>query len=175
VAGEGAQLAADLGELLPGAVSVDHIGSTAVPGLPAKDCLDVMVQVGDLDEPGVASVLEARRFRRRPEPWNQQETSYGIAYRKEVFAPAAGARSCNIHIRQQAARTSLRAAVPRLSAGGCWAAHAWGRFKVRLACSVPDLADHGQIKAPAQKILMQSAEVWARDHGWGQADVLGAR
>ena len=44
----------------------------------------MMVQVGDLDEPGVASVLEARRFRRRPEPWNQQETSYGIAYRKQV-------------------------------------------------------------------------------------------
>jgi dephospho-CoA kinase len=56
-----------------------------------------------------------------------------------------------------------------------WAAHAWGRFKVRLVCSVPDLVDYGQIKAPAQEILMQSAEVWARDHGWGQADVLGAR
>ena len=35
-AGEGAQLAADLRELLPGAVSVDHVGSTAVPGLPAQ-------------------------------------------------------------------------------------------------------------------------------------------
>ncbi len=34
-------------------------------------------------------------------------------------------------------------------------AEAWGRFKTRLAQSVTDLADYGQIKAPAQEILMR--------------------
>lgn len=151
-AGEGAQLATDLRELLPGAVCVDHIGSTAVPGLPAKDCLDVMVQVDHLDESGVASVLEARRFRRRPEPWNQQETSYGIPYPKQVFAPAAGARPCNIHVRQHGGRNVRYALVFRdYLRADAHAADVWGRFKVRLACSVPDLADYGQIKAPARK------------------------
>ena len=46
------------------------------------------------------------------------------------------------------------------------AAGAWGRFKIRLAQSVTDLADYGQIKAPAQEILMESALRWARDQGW---------
>jgi hypothetical protein len=52
-----------------------------------------MVQVGDLDKPGVASVLEARRFRRRPEPWNQQETSCEdrlTASRSSLLRPAPG-------------------------------------------------------------------------------------
>ena len=34
--------------LVPAAVAIDHIGSTSVPGLPAKDCLDLMVQVVEL-------------------------------------------------------------------------------------------------------------------------------
>jgi GrpB-like predicted nucleotidyltransferase (UPF0157 family) len=46
------------------------------------------------------------------------------------------------------------------------AACAWGRFKTRLAQSVRDLADYGQIKAPAQEILMQSAQRWAIDQDW---------
>jgi GrpB-like predicted nucleotidyltransferase (UPF0157 family) len=175
-AGEGANLAAGLRELLPGAVRVDHIGSTAVPGLSAKDCLDVMVQVHRLDESGVASVLDARGFRRRPEPWNQQETSCGITYRKQVFGPAAGARSCNIHVRQQGGQNVRYALLFRdYLRADPRAADAWGRFKVRLASSVHDLADYGQIKAPAQEILMQAAEVWARDCGWGRGHVLDAR
>jgi GrpB-like predicted nucleotidyltransferase (UPF0157 family) len=124
----------------------------------------------------VAIALEAGRFRRRPEPWNRQETSYGIAYRKQVFAPAVGARSCNIHVRQQGGQNVRYALLFRdYLHANARAADARGRSKVRLARSVRDLADYGQIKAPAQEILMQSAEVRAREHGWGRLDVPGAR
>jgi hypothetical protein len=37
-----------------------------------------MVQVRDLAS-GVGAVLEGQGYRRRPEPWNQQETSFGTA------------------------------------------------------------------------------------------------
>lgn len=47
-AAEGQEMAAELARLLPDALAVDHIGSTAVPGLPAKDCIDVMVRVDSL-------------------------------------------------------------------------------------------------------------------------------
>jgi GrpB-like predicted nucleotidyltransferase (UPF0157 family) len=43
-ASEGEALVARLALLVPTAVAIDHIGSTAVPGLPAKDCLDVMIR-----------------------------------------------------------------------------------------------------------------------------------
>jgi len=39
-AAEGADLVDRLRQLVPSATAVDHIGSTAVPGLCAKDCLD---------------------------------------------------------------------------------------------------------------------------------------
>jgi GrpB-like predicted nucleotidyltransferase (UPF0157 family) len=42
---EGAALAERLHRLIPGAAAVDHIGSTPVPGMPAKDCIDAMVRV----------------------------------------------------------------------------------------------------------------------------------
>lgn len=41
-----------------------------------------------------------------------------------------------------------------------------GAFKQRLARSVPDLLDYGQIKAPATEILMIAAERWAAATGW---------
>lgn len=163
---EGALLAARLRELLPGAVGVQHIGSTSVPGLAAKDCLDLMVQVNELDS-GIAAVLERQGYRRRLEPWNQQEVSFGTPCRKQVFAPAAGDRPCNIHVREHGGPNVRYALLFRdyLTADSR-AAGAWGRFKMRLAQSVSDLADYGQIKAPAQEILMQSAERWARDECW---------
>ena len=165
-ADEGALIVSKLRDLLPGAVSVQHIGSTSVPGLAAKDCLDLMVQVRDLDN-GVAAVLERQGYRRRLEAWNQQEVSFGTLCHKQVFAPAPGGRPCNIHVRVRGAPNVRYALLFRdyLTADG-QAASAWGQFKTRLAQSVTDLADYGQIKAPAQEILMQSAERWARDQGW---------
>jgi GrpB-like predicted nucleotidyltransferase (UPF0157 family) len=50
---EGEQPGRALRGLLPGAVRVEHFGSTSVPGLPAKDCIDLMVQVADLGESDV--------------------------------------------------------------------------------------------------------------------------
>ncbi len=48
---------AELIGVLPGNARVEHIGSTAVPGLAAKDCIDIAVV---LDEPATArNVLEA--------------------------------------------------------------------------------------------------------------------
>lgn len=173
---EGALLVAQLRELLPEAVSIEHIGSTAVPGMAAKDCLDLMVQVTDLENCGVATALERHGYRRRPEPWNQQENSFGVTCRKQVFAPAPGGRPCNIHVRQQGGLNVRYALLFRdYLAADADAARSWGRFKIRLAETVTDLADYGQIKAAAQEILMQSAERWARDERWQLSQWTSAR
>lgn len=49
-----------------------------------------------------------------------------------------------------------------------------GAFKKRLAVSVPDLLDYGQIKAPATQLLMAAAERWAADCGWKPTPSLTA-
>ena len=148
-------------------VAVDHVGSTSVPGLSAKDCIDMQVRMGSIDEVRDVGMFAAIGFRCRPEPWNRFEVSGGVRCRKLVFAPPIGVRSCNVHLRESTGpnaryallfRDYLRADEP--------ARRAWGAFKQRLAVSVPDLMDYGQIKAPATDILMAAAERWAVDTGW---------
>jgi GrpB-like predicted nucleotidyltransferase (UPF0157 family) len=47
------------GELGPAALRIDHIGSTAVPGLPAKPIIDIHVGVADVeDEPSYVPAIE---------------------------------------------------------------------------------------------------------------------
>jgi GrpB-like predicted nucleotidyltransferase (UPF0157 family) len=112
-------------------------------------------------------VLEGHGYRLRPEPWNQHESSFGFTYRKQVLAPAPGGRPCNIHVRQLGGLNVRYALLFRdYLTADTDAARAWGQFKLRLAESVTDLADYGQIKAAAQEILIQSAERWARDRRW---------
>jgi dephospho-CoA kinase len=161
-------LAAELREALgEGVVGIDHVGSTSVPGLAAKDCIDVQVRVAMIDEPQIVALFGAIGFRCRPELWNRSEVSAGREYRKLVFAPPAGARSCNVHVRECAGGNARYALLFRdyLRADG-EARQAWGAFKQRLAISVPNLMDYGQIKAPATEILMAAAERWAADSGW---------
>ena len=59
------------------AVRVSHVGSTSVPGLAAKDCIDVQVEVRALHAELIADRLGRIGFRLRPEPWNQLETTPG--------------------------------------------------------------------------------------------------
>ena len=148
-------------------VAIDHVGSTSVPGLPAKDCIDVQVRVAVLDPARIVSRFSAIGFRCRPEPWNRSEVSAGTAYRKLVFAPPVGARTCNVHVRESRAGNARYALLFRdFLRADDGARQAWGAFKQRLAASVPDLLDYGQIKAPATEILMAAAERWATETDW---------
>ncbi len=158
------QLHGQLGDL---PVAIDNVGSTSVPGLPTKDCIDVQVRARSIDETRDAALFAAIGFRCRPEPWNHVEVSGGIRCRKLVFAPPIGARPCNVHLWEGAGpnaryallfRDYLRADEP--------ARRAWGAFKQRLAVSAPDLSDYGQIKASATDVLMAAAERWAAATGW---------
>jgi dephospho-CoA kinase len=162
------RIARTLGDLLgETAVAIDHVGSTSVPGLAAKDCIDVQVRVRTLDDEALAGLFEEGGFRCRPEPWNRAEVTGGREFRKLVFAPPTGARPVNIHIREAAGANARFALLFRafLSAEDD-SRRAWATFKRRLAVSVPDLLDYGQIKAPATEILMAAAERWATATGW---------
>jgi GrpB-like predicted nucleotidyltransferase (UPF0157 family) len=163
------RLRAALGE---SALAIDHVGSTSVPLLAAKDCIDVQVQVREQEprEAHYSPLLAGLGFRCRPEPWNRAEASSGRRCAKLVFAPPPGARVCNVHLRPTGAANARYALLFRdyLRADSA-ARSAWGAFKVRLAHSVPDLGAYGQIKAPATEVLMGAAERWAVATGWDVA------
>ncbi|TDD11119.1 GrpB family protein [Nonomuraea diastatica] len=165
------QLAGTLqGALGDQARAIDHVGSTAVPGLAAKDCVDIQVLVDAIDENRQTALLAAIGFRCRPEPWNRAEVSGGQECRKLVFAPPVGARRSNIHLREMGGPNVRFALLFRDYLRADEAARlAWGAFKKRLALSVSDLIGYGQIKAPATAVLMMAAERWAAETGWQPA------
>lgn len=90
------RIAAVLG---PVAEHIDHIGSTAVPGLVSKDCIDIQIRVARLDEELIVPPFAELGFRLRPEPCNQVETTAGRQWPKLAFAPPAGERAVNVHVR----------------------------------------------------------------------------
>ncbi|WP_335983025.1 GrpB family protein [Streptomyces sp. CA2R106] len=101
-----------------------------------------------------------------PGTWNRIEVSGGQRCRQLVFAPPVGARSWNVHLREGAGANARFALLFRdFLRADEGARRAWGAFKQRLALSVPDLADYGQIKAPATEVLMAAAERWAAATG----------
>jgi GrpB-like predicted nucleotidyltransferase (UPF0157 family) len=161
-------LAAEIRGALGGqAVAVDHVGSTSVPGLAAKDCIDVQVRVRLIDEQRLVALFGGIGFRYRPEPWNRAEAVDGRQFPKLVFAPPAGARTANVHVRQCGGGNARFALLFRdYLRSDADARRAWGAFKKRLSASVPNLLDYGQIKAPATGILMAAAERWAAETGW---------
>ena len=94
------------------AVRIDHIGSTAVPGLDAKDVIDVQVTVASLEvadeltEDLLARRLSAGRgdHRRRAKPDARSTdasstTSDTTLWHKRFHASADPGRPTNVHIR----------------------------------------------------------------------------
>jgi len=172
-AGEFTRLAEELAHLLGGLVgSIDHVGSTSVPGLAAKDVIDVQVRLPVLDEALLTSRLVPAGYRQRPEAWNRQEISAGERCAKLVFAPAVGARAANIHIRPLGGANTRWALLFRdyLRADDDVRA-SWGAFKTELAATTTDLQRYGQVKQPAMAVLLAGAERWAADQAWAPSSV----
>ena len=149
--------------------AIDHIGSTAVPGLVAKDVIDVQVRVPALDRDGVAAAFTHAGYRRRPEPWNNVESTRTGDVAKLVFAGATHRRLCNIHVRVD----GTTGATDGLLCRDCLRSEAglrdtWSEFKTALADSVieGDLLAYGRVKQPAWRVLMQTADTWAHQAGW---------
>lgn len=88
------------------AVGVQHIGSTSVPGLAAKDVIDLQVGVGSLagaDEPAFVAALADAGFPRvdgvaqdRPKPSLPDPAQW----RKRFHASADPGRAANLHVRE---------------------------------------------------------------------------
>jgi GrpB-like predicted nucleotidyltransferase (UPF0157 family) len=161
-------LAAALGEL---AVRIDHIGSTAVPGLAAKDVIDIQVSVRAL-EPAVAAALAGLGYEQRPgivgDHRPPQAAGPDSDWQKWFFRPPAGQRRTNLHVRV-AGRPNQRYPLlfrDYLRAHPA-AAEAYGLIKQQLARHHPDDMDaYYDIKDPACDLIWVAAKAWAAASGW---------
>lgn len=78
---------------------IDHIGSTSVPGLPAKDLVDIQIVVDDLAAAAqVAERAPAAGFARVPGEWFGMDR-FGRLHREEVMVDADPGRPANVNVR----------------------------------------------------------------------------
>ncbi len=163
---------------LPEVLAIDHIGSTLVPGLVAKDVIDVQVRVSVIDELAIAPGFAAAGFRCRLETWNREEATRQGPEAKLVFAPPPGGRPANLHVRRAGGAGARDALLFRDHLRSTSSARdAWGAFKQSIVDVVPgiDLIGYGRIKQPAWLVLMPAADAWAAETGWGVGGRLARR
>ena len=84
------------------ALRIDHIGSTAVPGLPAKDVIDIQISVAALDAALIAA-MTAAGYRQSLRNLGDHQPPHFVGppedWKKLFFNPPAGQRRTNTHVR----------------------------------------------------------------------------
>lgn len=167
----GGRIRAALGDL---ALRVDHIGSTSVPNLAAKDIIDIQVTLPDFEQlENVKTKLETAGFEFRvfgiydhvPAGWDTTEQEWEKAFFREKEG-----RRVNLHVRAQG-RANQRYALlfrdflranPKAAAG-------YAAVKVQLARyfgHLDDITPYVDIKDPVVDIIIAQAEEWAERTGW---------
>jgi len=154
---QGATLRAALGDV---AVRIDHIGSTAVPGLAAKPVVDIQVSVRSLEP---------------VDPFREPLERIGYVYRadnpertKRYFREPPGHRRTHIHVRQLG---SFSQQVPLL-------------FRDYLRSHPPAAAEYAEVKRRCAALfrndrqgyveakdsfvweVIRNADAWAQRIGW---------
>ncbi|TDE07399.1 dephospho-CoA kinase [Jiangella asiatica] len=150
------------------AVRVDHTGSTSVPGLAAKDVVDLQVVVEDLPTAAaVADDLVEAGLVRAPDRWWDVDRD-GVERDKAMACNADPGRAVNCHIRQRSSpawrdglllRDWLRAHAD--------AVDEYAALKRELAARPHDSVDvYAQTKTPWINEALARAEEWAERTGW---------
>ncbi len=171
------RIASDIRAALgPLALRIDHIGSTSVPNLSAKDVIDVQITVASLDDNVVAAMNRIGytrtdgNFSDHVPPGAPNES---IQWEKFFFRPPPGHRRSNTHMRI-AGRANQRYPLlfrDYLRVHPATAA-AYAELKRRLAEFLRNTDDYPDVKDPAVDLIYLAAEEWATATGWqiGPAD-----
>ncbi|MFG3420738.1 dephospho-CoA kinase [Micromonospora sp. NPDC048063] len=156
--------------IAPADLRIDHIGSTAVPGLAAKDVIDIQLTVptlADADGP-LAERLAAAGFPRLPGDWWDNPRLPGSGrWEKRLHGSADPGRPVYLHVRAVDSpgwryallmRDHLRADPDQRAA--------YLLLKRELAASAPDSATYTTAKDPWFDEEHLRAEDWAAQTGW---------
>jgi GrpB-like predicted nucleotidyltransferase (UPF0157 family) len=156
-----------LGQL---AVRIDHVGSTAVPGLPAKDVIDLQITVSALDAQVISAMLTLGYT--QPEGvWRDHRPPHFVGpetdWEKWFFRPPPDQRPTNTHVRVQGRANQQYALLVRdyLRTHPASAA-AYAEVKRRLARHLADLQTYAEVKDPAVDLIYFAAEAWATATHW---------
>lgn len=157
----------------PLALRIDHIGSTSVPGLAAKDVIDIQVTVQDFTPELEAAFARAGYARGEHNRDHRPPTATGPDrdWEKQMYRPPPGTRRMNLHVRRAGSANGRYALLFRdYLCAHPLAAAAYGQAKQALAAHDPNDWDlYYDVKDPICDILMAGAEDWAATTGWSLA------
>jgi GrpB-like predicted nucleotidyltransferase (UPF0157 family) len=160
----GGRLRESLGDV---AVRIDHIGSTAVPGLSAKPIIDIQISVHHLEKiDSYRSRIEAVGFRHRSD--NPDLT-------KRYYREMPGNRRTHIHVREEGSWSQQFALLfrdyMRCHPAAC---SEYADLKDKLADQYrSDREKYVEAKEPMIWSIMNKASRWSQATGWkpGVSDV----
>ena len=147
-------------------ISVDHIGSTSVPGLASKDVIDIQATVADL---AVTDRWPERigTFERRDHFFDHVPPGAGAGVDWEKRYWSSRDARAHLHIRVLGRANQRYALLFRdYLRAHPEAASAYERLKLGLARVCENAADYGDVKDPACDLILQAAEPWAAATGW---------
>ena len=155
----------------PLALRIDHIGSTSVPGLGAKDVIDIQVTVGTLTEDVTQALLSAR-FQQFtvtghdhvPAGADPTPTNWG----KFLFIQPEGQRRANIHVRVSGKPNQIYPLLFR----DYLQAHPKSVQTIELIKRElakhhgDDVETYYDIKDPVYDLIWDAAQMWAHYTNW---------
>ena len=152
----------------PSAQRIEHIGSTAIPGMAAKDLIDLQVSVADLDDAVAKFDAPLRGLGYERRPYDRDHVPAGC-----VDDPARWAKRfwrgdrVNLHVRVTGSPNERFALLFR-----DWmrahpeAVPAFGAIKRSLAAALPDASTYTDVKDPIVDLVIAVADAWARETRW---------
>jgi dephospho-CoA kinase len=153
-------------------ITLDHIGSTAVPGLPAKDVIDLQLGVADLDTADtLGPTLATAGFPPYPGVWYDNPGSRNVeAWPKRLHGTSDPGCIGQIHVRVVGSPGWRWALLFRdwLRANPTEAAD-YAAEKARLAARGLTTSDYADAKEPWFSAAIGRAEDWATATGWTPA------
>jgi GrpB-like predicted nucleotidyltransferase (UPF0157 family) len=155
------------------ALRIEHIGSTSVPGLPAKNVIDVQVSVASLELPeNIGDRLAGEGFTLLAGPSGDHvpcnAQSEPALWAKRYAKELDGARRANVHIRRVGAPNERYALLFRdyLRASPA-VAGTYALIKQELAARhSDDEVAYYAVKDPVCDLIIDAAELWAAATGW---------
>ena len=149
---------------------IDHIGSTSVPGLAAKDIIDIQITVTNLKDCNefISRMKKAGLRQRGDIRYDNLVGHEQTALTKLYFREADGNRRVHMHVRQ---RDSINQQYPLLFRdylrNNEQVRTGYELLKQRLAAIYPDnIEGYLFIKDPLMDVIYQGARHWAAHTGW---------
>ncbi|MEZ2222351.1 GrpB family protein [Rhizobium sp. RCC_161_2] len=154
----------------PDGAYIHHIGSTAVPGLVAKNIIDIQVTVDDLAQVD-STAFEREGFTHRPGLIDHCPPELELPENelRKLFYKSTG-RPANVHVREKGRFNQRFSLLCRdFLRSHPTAASAYALIKQRLAERFPtDAHAYYDIKDPVFDIIIEGANEWAKVIGWSE-------